>query len=98
MEDSGYLNIHNYRNALSEHKYSILKRLSTTAKLPEEEQELAQAIKTTIAKIRVKAEHAYNPIKHTLYKGLKKNSAKNNIMCALANVWLISRHPRMRTA
>ena len=104
LGDSGYLNIHNHRNALAEHKYSILKRPSTIAKLPEHLQPAALATQTAISKIRARVEHVYNPIKRvfgfkrTLYKGLKKNSTKNNMICALANVWLISRPSRLRTA
>jgi len=104
LGDSGYLNIHNHRNALAEHKYSILRRPSTIAKLPEHLQPAALATQTATSKVRAKVEHAYNPIKRifgfkrTLYKGLKKNAAKNNIMCALANIWLISRPSRLRTA
>jgi len=103
LGDSGYLNIHNHRNALAEHKYSILRRPSTIAKLPEHLQPAALATQTAISKVRAKVEHAYNPIKRifgfkrTLYKGLKKNTAKNNIVCALANVWLLSRPSRLRT-
>jgi len=104
LGDSGYLNIHNHRNALAEHKYSILRRPSTISKLPEHLQPEALAAQSAISKIRAKVEHAYNPIKRifgfkrTLYKGLKKNTAKNNMVCALANVWLISRPSRLRTA
>ena len=92
LGDSGFIGIEKRRNALSTKKYRIMKRPSSIARLPESEQIKAQAIQTAIAKIRVKVEHAYNPIKRifgfkrTLYKGLKKNAAKNNIMCALANV------------
>jgi len=102
--DSGFLNIQNHRNALSAKKYRIMKRPSTIAKLPESEQAQARAAQTAIAKIRAKVEHVYNPIKRifgykrTLYKGLKKNAAKNNMLCTLANIWLISRPPRPRPA
>ena len=104
LGDSGFLGIEKHRNALSAKKYRIMKRPSTIAKLPESEQSKARAIQTAIAKIRAKVEHAYNPIKRifgfkrTLYKGLKKNAAKNNIMCALANIWLISRPPKQHFA
>ena len=104
LGDSGFLGIEKRRNALSAKKYHIMKRPSTIAKLPESEQLIARATQTAIAKIRAKVEHAYNPIKRifgfkrTLYKGLKKNAAKNNIMCALANIWLISRPSKQRFA
>jgi len=104
LGDSAYLNIENHRNALSAKKYSILKRPSTIGKLPEEEQALAKIRQTAISKIRAKVEHVYNPIKRifgfkrTKYKGLKKNAAKNNIMCTLANIWLVSRPNRLRLA
>jgi len=108
--DCGYLNMENHRNALSKRKYSILKRASTISKMPEntEEERLSKAKakvgQRAIAKIRAKVEHVYNPIKRifgfkrTLYKGLKKNAAKNNIMCVLANIWLISRPPKPKPA
>jgi IS5 family transposase len=97
LGDSGYLGIEKRRNSLSANKYRIMKRPSTITKLPEPEQTEARAVQIDIAKIRAKVEHAYNPIKRifgykrTLYKGLKKNAAKNNMICALANIWLISR-------
>jgi len=77
-----------------------MRRPSTIAKLPENEQTAARASQTAIASVRAKVEHVFNPIKRifgfkrTLYKGLKKNAAKNNMMCALANIWLISRTPK----
>ena len=104
LGDSGFLGIEKHRNALSAKKYRIMKRPSAISKLPESEQLKARAIQTDIAKIRAKVEHAYNPIKRifgfkrTLYKGLKKNAAKNNIICALANIWLISRPTRQHFA
>jgi len=102
--DSAFLGIENRRNALSARKYRVMKRPSTIARLPESEQAQAQITQTAIAKIRAKVEHAYNPIKRifgfkrTPYKGLKKNTAKNNMMCVLANIWLISRPTRPRSA
>jgi len=104
LGDSGFIGIEKRRNALSAKKYRIMKRPSSISKLPESEQPKARSIQTAIAKIRAKVEHAYNPIKRifgfkrTLYKGLKKNAAKNNIMCALANIWLISRPPKQHFA
>ena len=104
LGDSAFLGVEKRRNALFAEKYRIMKRPSTIAKLPEQEREDAYAIQTAIAKIRAKIEHVYNPIKRifgfkrTLYKGLKKNVAKNNMMCTLANIWLISRPNRLRTA
>jgi len=104
--DSAFLGIESRRNALSTRKYKIMSRPSTIAKMPENTPEeiavklKAQATQTAIAKIRAKVEHVYNPIKRifgykrTPYKGLKKNTAKNNMMCALANIWLISRPTR----
>ena len=90
--DSAYLGIEKRRNALAARKYRILKRPSSISKLPKNEQAEASAKQTAIAKIRAKCEHAYNPIKRifgfkrTLYRGLKKNTAKNNMICALANI------------
>ena len=104
LGDSGFIGIEKRRNALSAKKYRIMKRPSSIARLPESEQAKARAIQTAIAQIRAKVEHAYNPIKRifgfkrTLYKGLKKNAAKNNIMCALANTWLISRPKKPKLA
>lgn len=98
--DSGYLNLKNHKNAVTKANYRIMKRPSSIAKLPEEEQETARTKQAAIAKVRAKVEHAFNPIKRifgfkrTLYKGLKKNAAKNNMVCALANIWLVSRSPK----
>ena len=104
LGDSVFIGIEKRRNALSAKKYRIMKRPSSITKLPESEQPKARAVQTAIAKIRAKVEHAYNPIKRifgfkrTIYKGLKKNAAKNNIMCALANIWLISRPKKPKLA
>ena len=110
LGDSAFLGIANHRKALTKHKYRIMKRPSTISKMPENTKEeildkvKAKVLQTAIAKIRAKIEHVYNPIKrifgykHTLYKGLKKNAAKNNIMCALANIWLLSRPPKPKLA
>ena len=104
LGDSGFLNIENHPNALAPHKYSILRRPSTINKLPEAEQSQARAEQTRISAIRAKVEHIYNPIKRifghkcTSYKGLVKNTAKNNMVSALANIWLISRPVKLKTS
>jgi IS5 family transposase len=100
LGDSGYLNLENHENAVLNAEYKIMKRPSSIAKLPADEQETARVRQTAIAQVRAKVEHVFNPIKRifgfkrTLYKGLKKNAAKNTMLCALANVWLISRPPK----
>ena len=104
LGDSAFLNIQNHPNALASHKYSILRRPSTINKLPEAEQAQAKAEQARISAIRSKVEHIYNPIKRifgykrTNYKGLAKNTAKHNMICALANIWLISRPKKLNTA
>jgi IS5 family transposase len=53
-----------------------------------------------IASIRAKAEHPFATIKRlfgfkrSLYKGLKKNKAKNAMMATLANIWKLSRREK----
>jgi IS5 family transposase len=95
--DSGYLNMENHRNALAARKYLIMRRRSSLAKLPEEQQGEAKKREQGIASIRSKVEHVFATVKRlfgfgrTLYKGLKKNAAKLNMMFALANIWKISR-------
>ena len=102
--DSGYLGAENRKNALSAKKYKIMRRPSTIAKLPEDEQAKARQRQQAIAAKRAKVEHRFATIKRlfgfkrTLYRGLKKNAAKLNIMCALANIWTISRQACPQTA
>jgi IS5 family transposase len=104
LGDSGYLNLENHENPAPKANYRIMKRPSSIAKLPEEEQETARAKQAAISKVRAKVEHVFNPIKRifgfkrTLYRGLEKNAAKNNMMCVLANIWLVSRPKKPKLA
>jgi IS5 family transposase len=98
--DSGYLGIENHRNALSARKYYILSRPSQINKLADKQQAKAKDRQRTISSIRAKVEHCFATVKRlfgwrrTRYRGLKKNSAKLNILFALSNLWKVSRVAR----
>ncbi|MCL1986553.1 MAG: IS5 family transposase [Firmicutes bacterium] len=106
--DAGYLNIENHPKALSTRKYHIMERRSSVEKSIANLSGLAkqQILKyqKSIASKRAKAEHPFATIKRLFgfkrspYKGLKKNKAKNAIMCTLANIWKISRLEKARLA
>jgi len=97
LGDSGYLGIENHRNALTKQKYRIMARPSQVQKLPEPEQAQAMQRQTTIASVRAKVEHCFATVKRlfgwrrTVYRGLKKNTAKLNLLFALSNLWKASR-------
>lgn len=70
-------------------KYKINQRPSMIRKLSEKEQEKSS--------VRCKVEHVFAVVKHifhyrkTRYRGLKKQAAKQNIVFALANLYLADR-------
>lgn len=101
--DSGYLGAEKRPEAITQNKkgkkikYKINKRPSSIQKLPEEEQEKARKKEHKKSSVRCKVEHVFAVIKNifhyrkTRYRGLRKQTAKNYIMFALANLYLAAR-------
>ena len=106
--DAGFLNLENHPKALSAKKYHIMKRRNSIKKSLKDLSVSAkqQTLKGQehIASIRAKAEHPFATIKRLFgfkrspYKGLKKNKAKNAMICTLANIWKLSRLEKPRLA
>ena len=101
--DSGYLGAEKRPEAILKNKkgkkikYKINQRLSMIRKLSEKEQEKAKKKEHKKSSVRCKVEHVFAVVKHifhyrkTRYRGLKKQAAKQNIVFALANLYLADR-------
>ena len=78
-------------------KYKINQRPSSIQKLSEKEQEKAKKKEHKKSSVRCKVEHVFAVVKRlfgyrkTRYRGLRKQTAKNNILFALANLYLADR-------
>lgn len=101
--DSGYLGAEKRPEAITRNKkgkkikYKIMQRPSMIQKLPEKEQEKAKKKEHKKSSVRCKVEHVFAVVKKlfgyrkTRYRGLRKQTAKNYIMFALANLYLADR-------
>ena len=101
--DSGYLGAEKRPEAITENKrgkkikYKICKRPSTIKKLTQENQKKAKKKEHKKSSVRCKVEHVFGIVKKqfgyrkTRYRGLRKQTAKNYIMFALANLCLAAR-------
>ena len=101
--DSGYLGIEKGPESILKNKkgkkikYKINQRPSMIQKLPENEQSKAKKKEQKKSSVRCKVEHVFAVVKNifhyrsTRYRGLKKQTAKQNIMFALANLYLADR-------
>ena len=98
--DSGYLGSDKKENAITKNKdgknikYIINRRPSSIKKLSQSGQYRAKKIEKAKSSVRCKVEHVFAIVKRlfkyrrTRYRGLEKQTAKLNIMFALANLWL----------
>ena len=101
--DSGYLGAEKRPEAITKNnkgkkiKYKINQRPSSIQKLSEKEQEKAKKKEHKKSSVRCKVEHVFAVVKRlfgyrkTRYRGLRKQTAKNNILFALANLYLADR-------
>ncbi len=101
--DSGYLGIEKRPEAILKNKkgkkikYRINQRPSMIQKLPENEQAKVKKKEHKKSSVRCKVEHVFAVVKNifhyrrTRYRGLKKQTAKQNIVFALANLYLADR-------
>lgn len=101
--DSGYLGAEKRPEAILKNKkgkkikYKINQRPSMIRKLSEKEQEKAKKKEHKKSSVRCKVEHVFAVVKNifhyrkTRYRGLRKQTAKLNIMFALANLYLADR-------
>ena len=102
--DSGYLGADKRKDAIVRNKagckikYKINRRPSQIKKLNESSQDAVRKAEHVKSSIRSKVEHVFAVVKlqlkyrKTRYRGLKKQTAKLNIMFALANLILADRH------
>ena len=101
--DSGYLGIEKRPEAILKNKkgkkikYRINQRPSMIQKLPENEQSEAKKKEHKKSSVRCKVEHVFAVVKNIFhyrrirYRVLKKQTAKQNIVFALANLYLADR-------
>lgn len=101
--DSGYLGAQKRENAVKKNKngkkikYQINRRPSSTKKLSKSGQYAAKRKEHQKSSIRCKVEHVFAVVKNlfcyrkTRYRGLRKQTAKLNMMFALANLYLADR-------
>lgn len=101
--DSGYLGAQKRPEAITRNKlkkkikYEICRRPSSIKKLSRSGQYAAKKREHQKSSIRCKVEHVFSVIKNifgyrkTRYRGLRKQTAKQNIMFALANLYLADR-------
>ena len=98
--DSGYLGSDKKENAITKNKdgkkikYIINRRSSSIRKLSKSGQYRAKKIEKAKSSVRCKVEHVFAVVKRlfkyrrTQYRDLEKQTAKLNIMFALANLYL----------
>ncbi len=101
--DSGYIGAKKRPDAVKKNKsgknikYIINRRPSSIKKLSKSGQYAAKKIEKKKSSVRCKVEHVFAVVKRlfgyrkTRYRGLKKQTAKNYIMFALANLYLADR-------
>lgn len=101
--DSGYIGAKKRPDAVKKNKsgknikYIINRRPSSIKKLSKSGQYAAKKIEKKKSSVRCKVEHVFAVVKRlfgyrkTRYRGLKKHTAKNYIMFALANLYLADR-------
>lgn len=101
--DSGYIGAKKRPDAVKKNKsgknikYIINRRPSSIKKLSKSGQYAAKKIEKKKSSVRCKVEHVFAVVKRlfryrkTRYRGLKKQTAKNYIMFALANFYLADR-------
>lgn len=95
--DSGYLGADKRKDAVKKIKYNINRRPSSLKKLSRSGQYYAKKKKHEESSVRCKVEHVFAIVKRlfryrkTRYRGLRKQTAKLNIMFALANLYLADR-------
>lgn len=102
--DSGYTGAKKRKEAIKKSKngknikYIINRRPSSTKKLSKSGQYAAKKREHQKSSVRCKVEHVFAVVKNifryrkTRYRGLRKQTAKLNIMFALANLYLADRH------
>ena len=101
--DSGYIGAEKRENAVVKNKngrkikYKINRKPSTMKKLSKSGQYAAKKAEHKKSSVRAKVEHVFAVVKRlfgyrkTRYRGLRKQTAKLNIMFALANLYLADR-------
>ena len=101
--DSGYLGAEKRENAVVKNKngqkikYKINRKPSSMKKLSKSGQYAAKKAEHKKSSVRAKVEHVFAVVKRlfgyrkTRYRGLRKQTAKLNIMFALANLYLADR-------
>ena len=97
--DSGYIGAEKRENAVVKNKngrkikYKINRKPSSMKKLSKSGQYAAKKSEHKKSSVRAKVEHVFAVVKRlfgyrkTLYRGLRKQTAKLNIMFALANLY-----------
>jgi IS5 family transposase len=102
--DSGYIGAKKRKDAIKKNKdgknikYIINRRPSSIKKLSPSGQYAAKKREHQKSSVRCKVEHVFAVMKNifryrkTRYRGLRKQTAKLNIMFALANLYLADRH------
>jgi IS5 family transposase len=102
--DSGYIGAKKRKDAIKKNKdgknikYIINRRPSSIKKLSPSGQYAAKKREHQKSSVRCKVEHVFAVVKNifryrkTRYRGLRKQTAKLNIMFALANLYLADRH------
>lgn len=106
-ENSGYTGAKKHKGAIKKNKngkniiYIINRRPSSTKKLSKSGQYAAKKREHQKSSVRYKLEHIFAVVKNifwyrkTRYRGLRKQTAKLNIMFALANLYLAEKHSLM---
>ena len=101
--DSGYIDAQKRENAVVKNKkgqkikYKINRKPSSMKKLSKSGQYAAKKAEHKKSSVRAKVEHVFAVVKRlfgyrkTRYRGLRKQTAKLNIMFALANLYLADR-------
>ena len=101
--DSGYIGANKRPDAIKKNKqgkrikYNINRRPSSIKKLSKSGQYKAKKRERQKSSVRNKIEHVFAVVKRlfgyrkTRYRGLRKQTAKNYIMFALANLYLVDR-------
>ena len=95
--DSGYLGADKRKDAGKKIKYNINRRPSSLKRLSRSGQYYAKKKEHEKSSVRCKVEHVFAIVKRlfryrkTRYRGLRKQTAKLNIMFALANLYLADR-------
>ncbi|MCQ2416351.1 MAG: IS5 family transposase [Oscillospiraceae bacterium] len=102
--DSGYIGAKKRPEAIRKNKkgknikYQICRKPSTIKKLSKSGQYAAKKKEHQKSSVRCKVEHVFAVVKRlfgyrkTRYRGLRKQTAKNNIMFAVANLYLAARN------